>query len=430
MSKSEKVISVSNVSKSYKISHQLERNAHPTLRDDLVHYARKPLEWIGAAGGKTKEEFWALKDIGFEVNQGDVLGIMGKNGSGKSTLFKILSRITQPTTGKIVIDGKTASLLEVGTGFHNELTGRENVFFNGAVLGMSKSEINKKFDDIVAFSEVEKFLDTPVKFYSSGMKVRLAFSVAAFLDSEILIIDEVLAVGDVRFKRKSLDRMKEISREEGRTVLFVSHIVHQIEQVCTRGLVLHDGQMVLDDSIEKTIEKYLEINESSEDPDGDETARGGQNISSNNISVESIGVEVTKPERTGKAPGLEINLAINNNSIENKESLWVGFIISNKMGVNVTIVSNQLAGEKLELDKHKKKAKVKIRISDLNLVPDQYFLKAAVRPVNEADNLYFSKERAASFEIQPYEYGSMKSDLIVPNIPPTRINHKVNIDYE
>jgi len=429
MSSPNKVITVSDVSKSYKISHQLERNAHPTLRDDLVHYARKPLEWIGAAGGTTKEEFWALKDIEFEVEQGDVLGIMGRNGSGKSTLFKILSRITQPTTGKIVINGKTASLLEVGTGFHNELTGRENVYFNGAVLGMSKKEIDKKFDDIVAFSEIERFLDTPVKFYSSGMKVRLAFSVAAFLDSEILIIDEVLAVGDVSFKRKSLDRMKEISKDEGRTVLFVSHIVHQIEQVCTRGIILDEGQMIIDGTIDKTIKKYLEINESSEDPDGDETARGGQSVASDKISVLNVETNILPPTKNGLAPGLKLTMRIKNNLIKSPEDLWVGFIVSDKMGANVGIINNQLAGKKITLDKNVKLANIEITARNLNLVPDQYFLKAGVRPLND-DSLYFSKERIASFEITPYHYGWMSPDNLVPNIPATLIDHKVSVEYE
>ena len=187
--------------------------------------------------GDEIEEFWALKDVSFQVKQGEVLGIVGRNGSGKSTLLKILSRITEPTTGRVLLRGRIASLLEVGTGFHPELTGRENVFLNGAILGMTQLEIRKKFDEIVAFAEVEKFIDTPVKHYSSGMYVRLAFSVAAHLEPEILVIDEVLAVGDAEFQRKCLGKMDEVSRRDGRTVLFVSHNMEAVLKLCTRAML-------------------------------------------------------------------------------------------------------------------------------------------------------------------------------------------------
>ena len=203
--------------------------------------------------------FWALKDINFEVKKGEVLGIIGKNGSGKSTLLKILSRITPPTTGKISIYGKVASLLEVGTGFHAELTGRENIYLNGSILGMTRKEIDKKFSEIVAFSEIEKFLDTPVKRYSSGMYVRLAFAVAAHLESEILIVDEVLAVGDIAFQKKCLGKMKDVSRG-GRTVLFVSHNIAAVNQLCSRCILLEKGKIIVKGETTKVIEKYLTAN--------------------------------------------------------------------------------------------------------------------------------------------------------------------------
>lgn len=202
------------------------------------------------------QSFWAVKDVSFDVKQGEVLGIIGRNGAGKSTLLKILSRITTPTSGQITVRGRLASLLEVGTGFHPELTGRENIFLNGAILGMKKAEIRRHFDEIVAFAEVEKFLDTPVKHYSSGMYVRLAFAVAAHLNPEILVVDEVLAVGDLAFQKKCLGKMGEVSRG-GRTVLFVSHNMAAVENLCSRGVVLHTGKLEFDGSAKDAIQYYL-----------------------------------------------------------------------------------------------------------------------------------------------------------------------------
>jgi lipopolysaccharide transport system ATP-binding protein len=207
--------------------------------------------------GDEIEEFWALKGVSFEVKQGEIVGIIGRNGAGKSTLLKILSRITEPTKGRVVIRGRIGSLLEVGTGFHHELTGRENIFLNGAILGMSHREISRKFDEIVAFSEVESFLDTPVKWYSSGMYVRLAFSVAAHLEPEILIVDEVLAVGDIEFQKKCLGKMDEASRREGRTVLFVSHNLAAVAAMCDRVLLLDAGTLAIDGSVADALSIYL-----------------------------------------------------------------------------------------------------------------------------------------------------------------------------
>jgi lipopolysaccharide transport system ATP-binding protein len=234
--------------KKFLIGHADELGWHFTFRDKLVRSGqdlwRKPTELLwgrGVAASGTAEEFWALKDVSFEVTEGEVVGIIGRNGAGKSTLLKILSRITDPTEGRIVLQGRVASLLEVGTGFHPELTGRENIFLNGAILGMSRREITRKFDEIVAFAEVEKFLDTPVKRYSSGMYVRLAFAVAAHLEPEILIIDEVLAVGDAEFQKKCLGKMDAISRREGRTVLVVSHNMGVITSLCPTAIWLDAG---------------------------------------------------------------------------------------------------------------------------------------------------------------------------------------------
>jgi lipopolysaccharide transport system ATP-binding protein len=233
-------IEVSGLSKRYVIQHE---SRHDNLRDTLHHAARKLWRRVRWGTGFTSEEFWALRDVSFTVQPGEVVGIIGRNGAGKSTLLKVLSRITEPTSGKVKLRGRIASLLEVGTGFHPELTGRENIFLNGAILGMSRAEIRKKFDEIVAFAEVERFLDTPVKRYSSGMYVRLAFAVAAHLEPEILIVDEVLAVGDVAFQKKCLGKMQEVSRAEGRAVLFVSHNLSSIRELCTTAILLDSGSV-------------------------------------------------------------------------------------------------------------------------------------------------------------------------------------------
>jgi lipopolysaccharide transport system ATP-binding protein len=251
------IIEVNNLGKSYSISHE-GRERYTALRDVMAQKAKKIFSFPKSlTSSTTTEEFWALKDVSFKIEQGDRVGIIGRNGAGKSTLLKILSRITEPTAGEIKIKGRVASLLEVGTGFHPELTGRENIFLNGAILGMSRAEIKKHFDAIVDFAEVEKFLDTPVKRYSSGMYVRLAFAVAAHLEPEILIVDEVLAVGDAQFQKKCLGKMEDVSKNEGRTVLFVSHNMGVIAQFCLNSLLLNQGQLIQHGETRKIIDRYI-----------------------------------------------------------------------------------------------------------------------------------------------------------------------------
>lgn len=232
------------------------RFQYKSLGERLGHFARHPLRSIGGGGAVNDDEFWALRDISFDVPRGEVVGVIGRNGAGKSTLLKILSQITKPTEGEIEVHGRVGSLLEVGTGFHPELTGRENVFLNGAILGMTRREVKSKFDEIVAFSEVERFLDTPVKQYSSGMYTRLAFAVAAHLDPEILVVDEVLAVGDAEFQKKCLGKMQDVSRG-GRTVLFVSHNMGAIQNLCTRGVVLSGGRCLEVTDARTAVNSYL-----------------------------------------------------------------------------------------------------------------------------------------------------------------------------
>lgn len=253
-------ISVKNLSKKYSISHE-GREQYKTLRETLTRQAKTVLslpQWLKSESKKSyQEDFWALKNVSFDIQQGDRVGIIGRNGAGKSTLLKVLSRITEPTQGRIEITGRVASLLEVGTGFHPELTGRENIFLNGAILGMSRAEIKQKFDEIVDFSGVENFLDTPVKRYSSGMYVRLAFAVAAHLEPEIMIIDEVLAVGDAAFQKKCLGKMDEVSKS-GRTILFVSHNLSAVETLCNRSIVLQQGSVAFTGTAMDGIRHYIE----------------------------------------------------------------------------------------------------------------------------------------------------------------------------
>ena len=261
---SETIIAVEKLSKRYTIQHRSNRNEgfRHVLEEKLTAPFRRLFGKNGSESDSKNqqfsEDFWALKDVSFEVKRGEIVGIIGRNGAGKSTLLKILSRITEPTMGRVRIRGRVASLLEVGTGFHPELTGRENIFLNGAILGMGKAEIKRKFDEIVAFSEVEKFLDTPVKRYSSGMYVRLAFAVAAHLEPEILIVDEVLAVGDAEFQKKCLGKMEEVSRGHGRTILFVSHNLQAIRNLCNRCLVLAGGNVKFDGRTMLGLDAYLE----------------------------------------------------------------------------------------------------------------------------------------------------------------------------
>lgn len=251
-------IKAEGLGKCYLIGHQ-RKEAYGTLRDAVVNGAKNLLNRIRhpniASSGSDLEEFWALRDVSFEISPGDRVGIIGRNGAGKSTLLKILSRITEPTTGRFTTRGRVASLLEVGTGFHPELSGRDNIFLNGAILGMPKADVQRQFDAIVDFSGVEKFLDTPVKRYSSGMYVRLAFAVAAHLDPDILIVDEVLAVGDAEFQKKCLGKMEDAGKE-GRTVVFVSHNMGAIQNLCTRGLIFQKGVLIQTGLIEESIKAY------------------------------------------------------------------------------------------------------------------------------------------------------------------------------
>ncbi len=336
------VIQVSGIGKSYDISHQTKMQAnYSTLKDDLTGFLKRPLG--GRAKGEEHETFWALRDISFEVNQGEIFGIVGKNGSGKSTLLKILSRIVDPTEGQIKMTGRVASLLEVGTGFHPELTGRENIFFNGSMLGMSRQEIKRRFNEIVEFSEIERFLDTPVKFYSSGMYVRLAFSVAAHLESEILILDEVLSVGDASFQQKSLKKITNTIKE-GRTVIFVSHSMATVSQLCDKGILLKDGRIEMKGAIQDITKSYLtkviEVASNEVDESATEVAVKPEMYEAESPKLEFTKVKITNSTSKEKAQvhfkesaEFEIGIKVN----EAMEQLRVGVAIRTFEGVMICI---------------------------------------------------------------------------------------------
>lgn len=313
------IIKVENLSKRYELGG--EQKPYSTLRESLSEMAGKSLK-VFKRGREEKSSFWALQNVNFEVLPGEVVGIVGRNGAGKSTLLKILSRITEPTAGRIELYGRVGSLLEVGTGFHPELTGRENIFLNGAILGMRREEIARKFDEIVDFAEVEQFLDTPVKRYSSGMYTRLAFAVAANLEPEVLIVDEVLAVGDSEFQKKCLGKMSQVA-SRGRTVLFVSHNMVAVKNLCSRALYLQKGALLLDDKVETVVNNYLETGiESASERDwaADEMA-GNDKIKIKRVAIYSENKSPSDPILTNENVVLEVEF-YNNLDAANIDVTW------------------------------------------------------------------------------------------------------------
>tara|TARA_R110000737_G_scaffold326830_1_gene340747 strand:- start:70 stop:1206 length:1137 start_codon:yes stop_codon:yes gene_type:complete len=334
---SDVAIKVENLSKKYRIGN----NAHSTLRDTLSNLISK----------KKSEEFWALKDLNFEIKKGEAIGIIGRNGAGKSTLLKILSKITRPTTGRIEINGRVSSLLEVGTGFHPELTGRENVYLNGSLLGMSRSEIKSKFDEILDFSGVEKFIDTPVKHYSSGMYVRLAFSVAAHLNTEVLLVDEVLAVGDADFQKKCLFKMDEIAGI-GKTVLFVSHNIDAIKKLTKKSLLINDGSLEAFSGNENVINRYY----------GSKLASNYRKYSEDSI-IDSVEILVED----------QITIICSYRNLEVPNFPHLGFLISSLHG-EVIFGSNPTLSNKSISTSYVSSGKLKINIKSPVLNKGQYVL--------------------------------------------------------
>jgi lipopolysaccharide transport system ATP-binding protein len=385
------VIKVENLSKQYRlgaigtgsISHDLNRWWH-TLRGKENPYLK-----IGETNDRSKkgesEYVWSLKDINFEIEQGDAVGIIGRNGAGKSTLLKILSRVTGPTTGNLKVKGRIASLLEVGTGFHPELSGRENIFLNGAILGMRKHEIRRKFDEIIDFSGVERYIDTPVKRYSSGMYVRLAFAVAAHLESEILIVDEVLAVGDAEFQKKCLGKMNDVSKGEGRTVLFVSHNMAAVKNLCAKGILLSNGQVICNNTIPKVLETYAELNTNTlETNDGvfrlDKLMRrGNKKVLFKQLCFKNEKNNIILTTYTGDKLCIIFNLEATEDKLE---KIDIGFSMHNKDEEILSVLYSSYQNQLFEVKK-KGVFEVKIEIPDLNIAPGLLIIKGRITVNNE-----------------------------------------------
>jgi lipopolysaccharide transport system ATP-binding protein len=364
------VISVENLGKMYRIGLAAEKNQ--SFAELMISAAKAPWRRLRALGERSKKGddiFWALRDVSFQVHAGEVVGIIGPNGAGKSTLLKMLSRITEPTQGRCVIRGRVGSLLEVGTGFHPELTGRENVYLNGAILGMKRTEINRKFDEIVDFSGVEQFLDTPVKRYSSGMYVRLAFAVAAHLEPEILIVDEVLAVGDAEFQRKCLRKMRDVAGG-GRTVLFVSHNMQAIETLCSRALLIKRGKLAQDGPAMEVSQQYMrgpgEKSSFEAGPDCERFGDGSIRLTHARI-LDAQGAPL---EDITAGKDMVIEFAYENPG--ERTEMEIGFTIFNNLGRPITHCAMDLTGDRVR--KPGREGLVRCLLRRLPLVPGDYFI--------------------------------------------------------
>lgn len=396
-------IEVKSLSKVYNIGHEMKSSAGTvTLRDTITNLGRKPLEFFTGHQMK-KEKFWALRDINFNIEQGDVVGIIGRNGSGKSTMLKVLSRIVEPTLGEITMRGKSASLLEVGTGFHPELTGRENIYFNGSILGMKKKEIEAKFDEIVAFSEVEKFLDTPVKFYSSGMYVRLAFAVAAHLEPDILIVDEVLAVGDAAFQKKCLGKMQDVAGQ-GRTVLFVSHNMAMVKGLCTKGLLMKSGRVEYMGNIDKALQSYQQ---------------GNDTLLARNLSkAKTHFISLTTNQHTdsnGSKKIIEIEAIIHIADTEKNVDLVVGFGLEDSIHNRLATFVTQW--DKVSVRTDKRKIKVVCKLNEPPLISGNYLVSSSI---SRNDNTLDYVDGGVSFAFDSSHDNNLQQT----------INHgSINIDH-
>ncbi|MGE0704614.1 MAG: ABC transporter ATP-binding protein [Vicinamibacterales bacterium] len=366
---SDMIIGVEHLSKCYSISRLKERG--DGLSHAIERAVRSPFKWLRSerSGRTAGQTLWALRDVCLEVKRGETVGIIGPNGAGKSTLLKLLSRITEPTAGRIRLRGRVASLLEVGTGFHQELTGRENIFLNGAILGMSRAEIKRKLDEIVAFAEIEKFLDTPVKRYSSGMYVRLAFAVAAHLDHEVLIVDEVLAVGDAAFQEKCLGKMEGVVRSEGRTVLFVSHQMTAVQRLCQRACLLKGGTVYSDGPAATVIGQYL----------SKATSGGVVDLTHWEDRIGSGEARIVSAE-IGNGEGLAGSVAFGDELVVKLEAVFsepftdplFGVLVHDAMGHDLVDIRSW--HDDLRLGRVVGPVKIEVRVPHVNLYPGRYFL--------------------------------------------------------
>jgi lipopolysaccharide transport system ATP-binding protein len=418
------VIKVENIGKQYRLgvvgtgtlSHDLNRWwARMRGKED-------PFLSLGETNDRTKKAtsdlVWALQNINFQVNQGDVLGIIGRNGAGKSTLLKILSRTTTPTTGEFKVRGRIASLLEVGTGFHPELSGRENVFLNGAIMGMSKAEITKKFDEIVDFSGVERYIDTPVKRYSSGMYVRLAFAVAAHLEPEILIIDEVLAVGDAEFQKKCIGKMKDVSVKEGRTVLFVSHNMSAVKQLCTRGIILSKGTLAIDaPTISEAIHHYQLLNEANVTNLTEFEGRQGTG-QCRVVNIRLSGADGIEKSEFHLGENLAFNIDIQNISGSTLSNLRIVIGVYNAHFEGYLRFDTKSTNTAINLNREF--MTVTCRLQDhLTIKPDLYSISVAVF---QQDEMVDYAPNSASFAVANYDY--FETGKEIENIELAKVMYK------
>lgn len=376
---SEKMLKIDHISKQYKLG----QIGGTTLREEIQRWNAKrrheedPTRKIGAREYTDGETFMALEDVSFEVSKGERVGIIGHNGAGKSTLLKLISRITAPTAGDIWLNGRVASMLEVGTGFHGELTGRENIYMNGAILGMKKKEIDEKIEDIIGFSECRQFIDTPVKRYSSGMYVKLAFSVAAHLDSEIMIMDEVLAVGDMAFQKKCLEKMSDVSKSEGRTILYVSHNMNTIRQLCDRCIVLDHGRIIFDGNVEEAIDVYMGASGTSEryiilsdlERDPEFTPH----------PVTMVSIECLDTESTIFDVGSVLKIKLICTASKNIKEAFLRVIVKNPEGVPVTMLTVD-RGFSIESGKE---ISLTFSLDVSSIVPGKYTISPVIYEVNE-----------------------------------------------
>lgn len=409
-------IRIENLGKQYRLG---PREKYKALRDVLTESVASPFRrlgrvLVGQKNDKTpaNENFWALRDVSLEINHGDVVGLIGRNGSGKSTLLKILSRITEPTEGRAQVYGRVGSLLEVGTGFHPELTGRENIYLSGAILGMKEKEITRHFDEIVAFAEIEPFLDTPVKRYSSGMYVRLAFSVAAHMETEILLVDEVLAVGDVAFQKKCLGKMSQVNRS-GRTVLFVSHNMSAVENLCARAVVLQDGRVTFEGTskegtqfyLRSMLERDLEVEGSLDDfrwlePNHRKHRSKEKVVTYTRLELRNQAGETIGFVRTGEPLVIRLHYHAYKDSVRPH----FGVTITTGLGTVVAHVSTWLSGCEISV-LPRGDGYVDLHLDSLNLTPGRYFLSVWIATVGPI--FYDSLERCVSFSVEDADfYGS------------------------
>ena len=389
------IIRARGVSKQYRIG--AARVAYGTLRDALAGAARAPFR--RRVPGGEGENIWALRDVSFEVQPGEVVGFIGRNGAGKSTLLKILSRITEPTAGRVELYGRVGSLLEVGTGFHPELTGRENIYLNGAILGMSRREIAGKFDEIVAFAEMEKFLDTPVKHYSSGMYTRLAFAVAAHLEPEILIVDEVLAVGDAAFQRKCLGKMEEV-RHQGRTVLFVSHQLSAVEKICSRALVIRSGGVAFEGDTQAAIKHYLSDLDSSVSATDLATMRrsGTGELRLTGFSVEDAAGTPAPVVFSGQDAVFVLDFETEEGA--NLKDVSIGFSVHTPMGELLTVLYSDYAG--VTFAGVPASGQFRCRVKDFPYSTGRYYIGARV--MANGRELDWPQEYVGSVDVEEGDY--------------------------